>query len=215
MNTITTICGGDKQLRTFQLSDGSIINCMIYDTAGQERFDALNFTYYKKADAILLVYDISHRGSFDKIKRVYVQAIKDNCSKDIPILLLGNKTDKEEERVISYEEGMALAIQENYEFQESSCLKNINVAGAFEILIERWNFDNHKKQKQNKIQRKNSDPNLKKCLTVYEGRNLKRLNTERNRSISHYDRDEDKKRGKSIMLTKEKAKSQPKKKKCC
>ena len=213
MNTITTICGGDKQLRTFQLSDGSIVNCMIYDTAGQERFDSLNFTYYKKADAILLVYDISERKSFDKIKQVYVQAIKDNCSKDIPILLLGNKTDKESERKITYEEGIALALEEKYEFQESSCLKNLNVAGAFETLIERWNFDNHKKQKQ--IQRKNSASHMTKSLTVYEGKNFKRLNTDRNRSITNIDKKEDHRRGKSIMLTKDNAKTEIKKKKNC
>ena len=52
MNTISTVCGGDKFLRTFQLSDGSIVNCMVYDTAGQERFNSLNLTYFKKADAI-------------------------------------------------------------------------------------------------------------------------------------------------------------------
>ena len=129
---------------------------MIYDTAGQERFDSLNFTYYKKADAILLVYDISEKRSFDKIKNFYAEKIKDCCKKDIPILLLGNKTDKENERQVTYEEGIALALKENYEFKESSCLQNINVAGSFENLIERWNFD------YQKILRINSENNSQK-----------------------------------------------------
>ena len=59
-------------------------------------------------------------------------------------MLLGNKTDKEDERKVTYEEGRALALKENYEFKESSCLQNINVAGAFENLMERWNFDYQK-----------------------------------------------------------------------
>ena len=214
MNTISTVCGGDKFLRTFQLSDGSIVNCMIYDTAGQERFNSLNLTYFKKADAILLVYDITERGSFDRIKQFYVQAIKDNCQEDIPILLLGNKTDKENKRVISYEEGISLALEENYEFQESCCIKNINVAGAFAILIEKWNFENHKKK--NLIKRKNSDTYLKSQTENFE-KSLKKLNTERKRTFTTFDKNkEEEKRKKSIKLTKENHKIlNRKKKKCC
>ena len=65
MNNIATICGGEKYVTAFQLYDGTILNCMILDTAGQERFDALNTSYYRKADAILLVYDISNKKSFN------------------------------------------------------------------------------------------------------------------------------------------------------
>ena len=159
MNNIATICGGEKYVTAFQLYDGTILNCMILDTAGQERFDALNTSYYRKADAILLVYDISNKKSFNKIKKYYINKIKENCIKDIPVLLLGNKTDKEDKREVTYEEGIALALEENYEFNESSCLKNKNVAGAFETLIERWNFENHRNQSN--LPRNNSKDNNK------------------------------------------------------
>ena len=108
MKTLTTVCGGDRYVKVFQLSDGTFINCMILDTAGQERFDSLNLTYYKKADAVLLVYDISKRSSFENVTKYYVEKIKENCNEDIPILLLGNKIDKKNEREISYEEGILL-----------------------------------------------------------------------------------------------------------
>ena len=165
MSATPTLCGGDKFIRTFQLCDGNIINCMIYDTAGQERYNALTETYYKKADAVLLVYDISEKKTFDKIKNYYAQKIKDCCNKDIPILLLGNKTDLENKRQVTYEEGINLALKENYEFKESSCLQNMNVAGAFENLIERWNFDYHKTLKIN------SDINSKKDSKRKSGKN--------------------------------------------
>ena len=141
--------GSGQYIKAFQLYDGTILNCMIIDTAGQELFDAINVIYYKKADAVLLVYDISNKSSFNKIKSYYVEKIRDNCSKDIPIVLLGNKTDLDDEnkRQVSYEEGIALALKEDYEFHESSCKQNKNVAGAFEALIERWNFENHRMQK--------------------------------------------------------------------
>ena len=56
---------------------------MIYDTAGQERFNSINESYYQKADAILLVYDISNRKSFEQIKNYYCPKIEENCTYNI------------------------------------------------------------------------------------------------------------------------------------
>ena len=143
MSSIPTI-GIDKFYKKFQLSDGTYVNCSIYDTAGQERYESLSRSYFKRADAVLLVYDISDKKSFKRIKDYYIKAIKENCKKDITILLLGNKADKENERQVSIQDGVDLALKEKYEFKESSCLQNKNVAGAFESLIERWNYQNSK-----------------------------------------------------------------------
>ena len=68
---------------------------------------------------------------------------------------MGNKTDKENERQVTQEEGIELASKKGYKFQESSCLKNENVAGAFEALIELWNIENAKKR-TNPKKRRNS-----------------------------------------------------------
>ena len=138
--------GIDHFIRTFQLSDGSLINCLIYDTCGQERYNSINETYYKKADAALLVYSIADKNSFEKINNYYVKEINERCKDNIPILLLGNKTDLNDKRQVTVEQGIELALKEKYEFKESSCYENKNVAGAFETLIERWNFQNQKKQ---------------------------------------------------------------------
>ena len=198
----------DKFHRTFQLSDSSIFNVHIYDTAGQERFKSLAMTYYRIGDAILLVYDISNRKSFEKVKNFYAKGIKDICKIDIPVLLLGNKTDKEDERQIPYDEGNALAIQENYEFQESSCRHNLNVAGAFESLIEKWNIENKKNKKalyqQNpKLLKMNTYNNLDKLMEKFI--------SERKRSKSTFI---EKKKKENIKLTKGKLKKN-KKRKCC
>ena len=215
MKTLTTLFGGERYARVFQLSDGTFINCMILDTAGQERFDSLNITYYKKADAVLLVYDISQKESFEKIKKYYVRNIKDNCNEDIPVLLLGNKIDKKNERVVTYEEGIALALQENYEFKESSCLKNKNVTGAFEDLLERWNFQNHKMEKKS-MTRKNSKDDLQKKKNLEFDiitTNEKKLGNLNDRNLSFQKSNINRKRKETIVLTKKKSKK--KKKKCC
>ena len=143
MKNLSTV-GVDTLARIFELSDGTIVRFQIYDTCGQEKYNAINEHYYKKANAILLVYDITNKKSFDTLKEYYCEKIKDLCQVDIPILLLGNKTDKEDQRVIPIEDGVAFALSNNYKFKETSCLKNENVSDAFEALIEMWNVDNQR-----------------------------------------------------------------------
>ena len=165
MNGIATITI-DFVPRTFQLSNGSVVNCFIYDTAGQERYKSLCETYYKRADAVLLVYDISNKQSFELIKKYYSPHIKELCKKDIPVILLGNKADLENERKVSLEEGVKLSKKENYTFKETSCLKNENVADAFETLIEMWNEE---KTRRKESEKKTSQllENRKRSGTVY------------------------------------------------
>ena len=121
---------------TYQLSDGSLVNARIVDTGGQERFRALGHQYYRKANGCLLVYDITNRSSFDEIRDYFCEQIEEKCKKDIKIILLGNKTDLEEKRKVSSEEGTNLAVEKGYTFMETSCLENRNVADSFETLIE-------------------------------------------------------------------------------
>jgi small GTP-binding protein len=126
----------------YKLSDGNVINVHIYDTCGQERYNAISESYYKKGDGILLVFDITSQKSFDKIKDYYVANIREKCKKNIPIILLGNKTDLDDKRVVSQEEAIDLAVNEEFVYKETSCLKNENVADAFETIIEIWNINN-------------------------------------------------------------------------
>ena len=71
----------DHFYRVFQLSDGTLVNCQIYDTAGQERYHSIVESYYRKANAVLLVYDISVKESFEKIKNIILNKLKINAKK--------------------------------------------------------------------------------------------------------------------------------------
>ena len=200
----TTTMAIDFVAKSFQLSDGSVINTLIYDTCGQERFNSINESYYKKADAILLVYDISVRKSFDVIKEYYCPNIKKLCKKDIPIMLLGNKADKKNLREIKTEEGIKLAVQEHYRFKETSCLKNENVADAFETLIEMWNIESQKKDifQRDRIRRNSLDTPQK---------------SEQNNNLIKYRTFDlsDNMENPIIKLDKEKHNKDEKKRKCC
>ena len=124
------------------------MNVLIADTAGQEQLKALSNQYYQKADGILLVYDITNQASFDEIKNYYSKQIKDRCKFGVKVLLLGNKTDLEDERKISLEMGVNYAVDNNFLFMETSSLKNENVAGGFETLIELAYLDVVQKEKE-------------------------------------------------------------------
>ena len=202
-NTISTV-GFNNLNKTVQLSDGSLINCCLLDTAGQERFEAINTQYYKKADAVLLVYDITNKMSFDKVKEFYVDKIKDNCKEDIIIELLGNKSDLEDKRQVPVEEGITFAMENHYEFLESSCLQNKNVANAFLSLIERWNFQNHKNERES----------MKRTLTE-TSINMKSNKKSRRKSFDKHSKNNDEnKKPKTILLGKNN-KNNSSKKKCC
>ena len=139
------------------MKDGSIVKVHLLDTSGQEIYKSINETYYKKADCCLLVYDITNRKSFDECKDYYNKNLIEKCKKDVKVILLGNKTDLEDQRVISPEEGAGLALENDYIFMETSCLKNSNVASAFETLIELTNIEEKRKQNKNiQINKENS-----------------------------------------------------------
>ena len=121
---------------SYKISDGSLVNVTIMDTAGMEAFRALNTSYYKNANCCLLVYDITQRTTFKDLKNYYNKKIKELCIENIPVILLGNKTDLENEREVKPEEGANFALEHNYIFMETSCLEDNNVADAFETLIE-------------------------------------------------------------------------------
>ena len=138
---------------TYKLSDGSIVNVLIMDTAGEEKYKSLNSSYYRKADCCLLVYDITNLHSFEEIKEYFNYQIKERCKNNTKIILLGNKTDIEDQRQVSSEEGASFALLNDYIFMETSCLKNTGVADAFETLIELANIEAKKNSnsKANKV----------------------------------------------------------------
>ena len=133
--------GTPNYFTSFKLSDGSLVNVHTYDTAGQENYKSLTENYYKKADCCLLVYDIANSESFKECKNYYNGCIKEKCKKNIKVMVLGNKTDLENERQVSSKEGADFAVENEYIFMETSCYKNTNVANAFETLIEITNIE--------------------------------------------------------------------------
>ena len=107
----------------------------IWDTAGQEKFRNINTSYYKGANGILVVYDITNKETFDGLTSWLIE-IEKNSSKDVYKLLIGNKNDLEDKRQISYNEGKEFASINGMEFFETSAKTAYKVQEAFELLTK-------------------------------------------------------------------------------
>jgi len=108
--------------------NSSIVRMQIWDTAGQEKFDAIASTYYKSADVVIFVYSINMRDSFDRVSQ-WANQVDENSSIDEQQIriLIGNKTDLNDERVVSTEEGKDLSKKIGcVHFVEISCLDKTN-----------------------------------------------------------------------------------------
>lgn len=128
---ITTI-GIDFKIRTIEL-DGKRIKLQIWDTAGQERFRTITTAYYRGAMGIILTYDVTDQRSFDNI-RTWIRNIEQHASEGVNKILVGNKCDILDKKVISKEQGEALANEFGIKFLETSAKSNIGVEEAFFTL---------------------------------------------------------------------------------
>lgn len=115
--------------------DGVQVKLKIWDTAGQERFRNITNQYYKGADGIILVYDVTDRTSFEKI-REWMNQIKQNTTEDeIGLVLLGNKCDADL-RDVSENDGIELGKELGIQYFESSAMNNINISESFNFLAK-------------------------------------------------------------------------------
>jgi len=94
--------------------DGNKIKMQIWDTAGQERYKSITNAYYKGAKGALLVFDLTKKQTFDSVDK-WISDLKTNGDEHITIILVGNKSDLEEQRQVSSEEARVKAeLYRNY-----------------------------------------------------------------------------------------------------
>uniref|UniRef100_J3N276 Ras-related protein Rab11D n=1 Tax=Oryza brachyantha TaxID=4533 RepID=J3N276_ORYBR len=98
------------------------------------RYRAVTSAYYRGALGALLVYDITKRQSFDHIPR-WLEELRGHADKNIVIMLVGNKSDLEDERAVSTEDAKEFAEKENLFFLETSALQATNVENAFQTVL--------------------------------------------------------------------------------
>ncbi|KAG5641005.1 hypothetical protein DXG03_006388 [Asterophora parasitica] len=115
---------------------GKRVKLSIWDTAGQERFRTITSSYYRGAQGIILVYDVSNRESFEALPRWYSE-LETYVSSSVVKILVGNKVDKEFSRQVSTAEGETFAKRMSSLFIEASAKTSIGVNEAFQEVVEK------------------------------------------------------------------------------
>ncbi|KAF3850150.1 hypothetical protein F7725_019869 [Dissostichus mawsoni] len=125
--TFISTIGIDFKIKTVELQ-GKKIKLQIWDTAGQERFHTITTSYYRGAMGIMLVYDITNAKSFENISK-WLR----NIDEDVERMLLGNKCDMEDKRVVPKAKGSR---EHGIRFFETSAKANVSIEKAFLTLAE-------------------------------------------------------------------------------
>jgi Ras-related protein Rab-11A len=124
--------------------DGHCSEPHMLDMLNYCRYRAVTSAYYRGALGALLVYDITRRQTFDHIPR-WLDELRAHADKNIVIMLVGNKSDLEEQRAVSTEDAKEFAEKENLFFLETSALQATNVESAFQtVLTEIFKFHSKK-----------------------------------------------------------------------
>ncbi|CAL4891249.1 hypothetical protein SEVIR_3G001200v4 [Setaria viridis] len=115
---------------------GKKLKLAIWDTAGQERFRTLTSSYYRGAQGIIMVYDVTRRETFTNLSDIWAKEIDlYSTNQDCIKMLVGNKVDKESERAVTKKEGIEFAREYGCLFLECSAKTKVNVEQCFEELV--------------------------------------------------------------------------------
>ena len=143
--------GMDYKIKNYELENGDIIRLYIWDTAGQDRFRSITSNYYKGADGIILIYDITKQETFNNVRN-WITSIKEEAPAKVVLILVGNKVDDEKNRAVQQSEGEKIADEYNLPFLECSAKSDINVTETFDVLIKKIVEINPKNKQGQKLQ---------------------------------------------------------------
>jgi len=125
---ISTI-GVDFRFRTITI-DKKTVKLQIWDTAGQERFRTITSAYYRGADGIIMVYDVTSSESFDHVEE-WLSEVDRYANENTCKLLIGNKADLIDDKQVSEETAQKFAEKLRISFLETSAKTSTNVESAF------------------------------------------------------------------------------------
>merc|ERR1711862_1047001 len=132
--TFITTIGIDFKIKNVDI-DGTRIKLQIWDTAGHERFRTITTSYFRGAQGIGLVYDVTDRRSFESIRN-WISQIQQHADVHVNKILVGNKCDMLDEKVVSTDEGAKLAKEFGMEFWETSAKNDVNVEQSFHSIAK-------------------------------------------------------------------------------
>jgi len=133
IETFISTIGVDFKIRTVSIED-KLVKLQIWDTAGQERFRSIMSSYYRGSHAIICVYDVTDRKSFENIENIWLGEYKKYLDSVCECFIVGNKIDLPD-RAVSEQEGKDFASKNNMVYIEISSKQNINVDLCFNNIL--------------------------------------------------------------------------------
>ena len=133
INSKATV-GVEFSSKAFKIND-KIFKIEMWDTAGQERYKSMTAAYYKGAKGALIVYDTTNARSFENVEK-WLSEIKEKSSKDIKLIIIGNKIDLKESKAVTTEQALSKAKELGSPLMETSALDSTNVKEAFYDLLK-------------------------------------------------------------------------------
>ncbi|CAD8106037.1 unnamed protein product [Paramecium primaurelia] len=151
--------GAAFMARTIEVN-GINFKFQIWDTAGQEKYKSLTPLYYREAQVALIVYDITHKDSFDVLKS-WVNELKAHGPKKIVQVLVGNKNDLIEDEKVSYDEANNYAQQIGASLKLTSCKENKGIQELFVSIAEQILYEEQNKIVEGKKPEKPQNPSVR------------------------------------------------------
>lgn len=160
--------GVEFKLKNLEINDKKV-KLQIWDTAGQERYRSITTSYFRGANCIALVYDITDEHSFDNMVS-WLEEISNHARENVLKIVVGNKCDLEEERKISSDKGKLFANKHHALFIETSAKTNDNISELFEMSAKDYIqkledtsqiYDNIEAKKKVNLNKSHNDEDMK------------------------------------------------------
>ena len=176
-----TSTGGSFSSKLFTYNDGKILKFEIWDTAGQERYRALTKMFYKETNAVILVYDITRKKSFEELQKYWIEQIKECAPENIILAIVANKSDLCENEEVDEEIARSYAQELNALFCTTSAKSSFGINDLFlQIAKKHTGAENIKikddidEEHQDKEEiNKNGTMKITKEKTIKKGRRRK------------------------------------------
>ena len=117
---------------------GKKIRLDLWYTAGQEKYRAIGRHFYKESYIVCLVYDITNKDSFEKIKSVWYPDLKEYGEKLKIVALVGNKLDKYLEEEVNEEDAKKFAVEIKAIYKRTSAMEGTNIEDLFNTLADKY-----------------------------------------------------------------------------
>lgn len=154
--TFSATIGVDFQVKSIVM-EGQVIVLQLWDTAGQERFRSITKQYFRKADGVILMYDVTTEATFTNVRN-WITSIQEGVEEGTALVLVGNKTDLIEEqdrRAVKVKDGNKLAAEYDASFFEVSAKSGTKVKECMESLA--------------RILKEKEDDEIEKALHLEDG----------------------------------------------